>query len=53
MVWANDEEQLKVDVPLVFKGLDNCPGIKKGNTLYGLIGELLSVVLSCASSLDC
>ena len=31
----NDGEQLKVDVPLVFKWLDNCPGIKKGNnTLY-------------------
>ncbi|KAH0851762.1 LOW QUALITY PROTEIN: hypothetical protein HID58_094486 [Brassica napus] len=26
----NDGEQLKVDVPLVFKWLDNCPGIKKG-----------------------
>lgn len=29
-VWANDGEQLKVDVPIVFKGLDDCPGLKKG-----------------------
>lgn len=29
-VWADDGEQLKVDVPLVFKGLDHSPGLKKG-----------------------
>ena len=35
-VWANDGEQLKVDVPIVFKGLDDCPGLKKGKyTLFG------------------
>lgn len=31
-VWADDGEKLKVDVPVVFKGLDHCPGLKKGNT---------------------
>ena len=34
-VWANDGELLKVDVPLVFRGLDDCPGLKKG--MYTLV----------------
>ncbi|XP_010484577.1 PREDICTED: uncharacterized protein LOC104762878 isoform X1 [Camelina sativa] len=28
-VWADDGEKLKVDVPVVFNGLDHCPGLKK------------------------
>lgn len=29
-VWADDGMELKVDVPVVFKGEENCPGLKKG-----------------------
>ncbi|ONH96568.1 hypothetical protein PRUPE_7G137800 [Prunus persica] len=29
-VWADEGSQLKVDVPVVFKGEDVCPGLKKG-----------------------
>ncbi|CAG7860552.1 unnamed protein product [Brassica rapa] len=37
----NDGEQLKVDVPLVFKWLDNCPGIKKaGGSLRSMRSSL-------------
>ncbi|KAL0343642.1 UNVERIFIED_CONTAM: 50S ribosomal protein L25 [Sesamum angustifolium] len=32
-VWAEDGTQLKVDVPIVYKGEDVCPGIKKGGRL--------------------
>ncbi|KAF3438911.1 hypothetical protein FNV43_RR17186 [Rhamnella rubrinervis] len=32
-VWAEDGSELKVDVPLVFKGEDKCPGLKKGGSL--------------------
>ncbi|KAL5752882.1 hypothetical protein ACOSP7_023070 [Xanthoceras sorbifolium] len=32
-VWADDGTELKVDVPVVFKGEDNCPGLKKGGYL--------------------
>ncbi|KAK2657414.1 hypothetical protein Ddye_010466 [Dipteronia dyeriana] len=32
-VWADDGTELKVDVPVVFKGEDNCPGLKKGGRL--------------------
>ncbi|ESQ31169.1 hypothetical protein EUTSA_v10004830mg [Eutrema salsugineum] len=35
-VWADDGEQLKVDVPVVFKGLENCPGLKKGGNLLSI-----------------
>ncbi|KAL6993700.1 hypothetical protein U1Q18_011813 [Sarracenia purpurea var. burkii] len=31
--WANEGMQLKVDVPVVFKGEDVCPGLKKGGSL--------------------
>lgn len=49
-MWANDGEQLKVDVPIVFKGLDDCPGLKKGKyTLFG--GRVLCISLG-ASSFD-
>ena len=33
-VWADDGEKLKVDVPVVFKGLDHCPGLQKGNCFF-------------------
>ncbi|KAK4802558.1 hypothetical protein SAY86_000761 [Trapa natans] len=32
-VWADDGSHLKVDVPIVLKGEDDCPGIKKGGCL--------------------
>ncbi|CAH8339881.1 unnamed protein product [Eruca vesicaria subsp. sativa] len=39
-VWANDGEHLKVDVPLLFKGLDICPGLKKGGNLQSMRSSL-------------
>ncbi|CAI9282995.1 uncharacterized protein LOC111891468 [Lactuca sativa] len=32
-VWADEGTELKVDVPIVFKGEDICPGLKKGGFL--------------------
>ncbi|CAK9166447.1 unnamed protein product [Ilex paraguariensis] len=32
-VWADEGAELKVDVPVVFKGEDVCPGLKKGGNL--------------------
>ncbi|KAJ7944396.1 50S ribosomal protein L25 [Quillaja saponaria] len=32
-VWADDGSELKVDVPVVFKGEDVCPGLNKGGSL--------------------
>nr|XP_043616556.1 50S ribosomal protein L25 [Erigeron canadensis] len=32
-VWADEGTELQVDVPVVFKGEDVCPGIKKGGFL--------------------
>ncbi|GJV88630.1 50S ribosomal protein L25 [Tanacetum coccineum] len=32
-VWADEGTELKVDVPVVFKGEDVCPGLKKGGFL--------------------
>ncbi|KAJ9177218.1 hypothetical protein P3X46_012457 [Hevea brasiliensis] len=29
-VWAEEGTELKVDVPVIFKGEEDCPGIKKG-----------------------
>lgn len=29
-VWAEDGTELKVEVPIVYKGEDVCPGLKKG-----------------------
>lgn len=29
-VWADEGAELKVDVPIVFKGEEDCPGLKKG-----------------------
>lgn len=33
LVWAEEGSTLEVDVPLVFKGLDSCPGLNKGGQL--------------------
>ncbi|RAL47171.1 hypothetical protein DM860_016986 [Cuscuta australis] len=30
-VWAEDGSKLKVDIPVVLKGEDICPGVKKGD----------------------
>ncbi|KAL6499225.1 hypothetical protein OROHE_026253 [Orobanche hederae] len=32
-VWAEDGTELKVDLPIVYKGKDVCPGLKKGGCL--------------------
>lgn len=32
-VWADERTDLKVDVPVVFKGEDACPGVRKGELL--------------------
>ncbi|GAV86877.1 hypothetical protein CFOL_v3_30303 [Cephalotus follicularis] len=32
-VWADEGMELKVDVPVVLKGEENCPGLKKGGYL--------------------
>ncbi|KAH6761764.1 Ribosomal protein L25/Gln-tRNA synthetase [Perilla frutescens var. hirtella] len=32
-VWAEDGAELKVEVPIVYKGEDACPGLKKGGIL--------------------
>lgn len=33
-VWAEDGTPLKVEVPIVYKGEDVCPGLKKGGNLH-------------------
>lgn len=33
-VWAEEGSELNVEVPIVFKGEDVCPGLKKGNFRY-------------------
>ncbi|XP_027154392.1 uncharacterized protein LOC113754228 [Coffea eugenioides] len=38
--WAEDGKEIKVDVPLVFKGEDVCPGIQKGGYLHIVRGSL-------------
>ncbi|XP_022741328.1 uncharacterized protein LOC111292941 isoform X2 [Durio zibethinus] len=35
-VWADEGTELKVDVPVVLKGIADCPGLKKG---YELVHE--------------
>ncbi|CAK9315183.1 unnamed protein product [Citrullus colocynthis] len=32
-VWADEGSELKVDVPIVFKGEETCPGLQKGGQL--------------------
>lgn len=48
-VWADDGTELKVDVPVVFKGEDVCPGLKKGISApliwYSLIHSLIFNIL--------
>ncbi|XP_076956164.1 uncharacterized protein LOC143631223 [Bidens hawaiensis] len=39
-VWADEGTKLKVDVPVVFKGEDVCPGIKKGGSLNQIRASL-------------
>ncbi|GAB2279684.1 hypothetical protein Dimus_014326 [Dionaea muscipula] len=39
-VWADEGSELTVDVPLVFKGKDSCPGLKKGGHLYMIRNRL-------------
>ncbi|GKU94685.1 hypothetical protein SLEP1_g8139 [Rubroshorea leprosula] len=39
-VWADDGTELKVDVPIVFKGLEHCPGLKKGGSLNKIRASL-------------
>lgn len=34
MVKADEGTMLKVDLPVEFKGLDACPGLKKGITFF-------------------
>lgn len=33
MVWADEGTEMKVNVPIVFEGINDCPGIKKGGYL--------------------
>ncbi|XP_039000008.1 50S ribosomal protein L25-like [Hibiscus syriacus] len=39
-VWADEGTELKVDVPVVFKGLEDCPGLKKGGH-FNMIRSIL------------
>ncbi|KAL8234100.1 hypothetical protein R6Q59_020200 [Mikania micrantha] len=39
-VWADEGTSLKVDVPVVFKGEDVCPGLKKGGMLNKIRASL-------------
>ncbi|MBA0592082.1 hypothetical protein Gorai_009069 [Gossypium raimondii] len=36
-VWADEGTELKVDVPVVFKGLEDCPGLKKGMQFSAIV----------------
>ncbi|XP_030472250.1 uncharacterized protein LOC115690134 [Syzygium oleosum] len=36
LVWADEGSKLKVDVPVVFKGEEVCPGLKKGGYLNAI-----------------
>ncbi|XP_042494469.1 50S ribosomal protein L25 isoform X2 [Macadamia integrifolia] len=42
--WANSGSELKVDVPIVFKGEDRCPGILKGNSLSVKWGKAVYIM---------
>lgn len=39
-VWAEDGMELNVDVPIVFKGEDVCPGLQKGGVLNKIRSSL-------------
>ncbi|KAK9671229.1 hypothetical protein RND81_12G014800 [Saponaria officinalis] len=34
--WADEGSHLEVDVPVVFKGEDSCPGLQKGGQLKSI-----------------
>ncbi|KAL8099213.1 hypothetical protein AgCh_031762 [Apium graveolens] len=48
-VWADEGSKLKVDVPVVFKGEDVCPGINKGLILASLFFFILLFLTSRGS----
>lgn len=43
-MWAEEGSHLKVDVPVVFKGEDACPGLKKGIS-FSLLRQSLFLIL--------
>ena len=45
--WADEGTEMKVDVPVVFKGEENCPGLKKGTFYSCLIHYYLFIHLFC------
>lgn len=42
-VWADEGSELKVDVPVTFKGEDVCPGLKKGNLFYYIMLDIMLI----------
>lgn len=49
-VWAEEGSELKVDVPIVIKGQDVSPGLKKGNHflfLFLIFGFICVIFLPC------
>jgi len=34
MTWADEGAEMKVLVPVVYKGVNVCPGLKKGLTVF-------------------
>lgn len=36
LAWADKGTELKVDVPVVYKGEDECPGLQKGGVFCSL-----------------
>ncbi|RVW57160.1 hypothetical protein CK203_101766 [Vitis vinifera] len=51
--WADEGSELKVDVPLVFKGEDVCPGLKKGWFFAFLVLPLVTPVFVYGSVVLC
>ncbi|XP_027347370.1 uncharacterized protein LOC113858809 isoform X2 [Abrus precatorius] len=45
-VWAEDGMDLKVDVPIVFRGEDTCPGLQKG----GILNKIRTSLKYCCPS---
>ena len=50
-IWADDGSELKVDVPVVFKGEDVCPGLQKGIFAF-LVSDNVLVFLDFMSLYD-
>ena len=50
-VWADDGSELKVDVPVVFKGEDVCPGLQKGIFAF-FVSDNVLVFLDFSSLYD-